>query len=276
MENRIARVFPRKTKGTPDDELVFLTEPPMLALPEIDEVHISCTFSYDRKRAEYLAMQWERVGVPVKIGGPAYGSVTDETFEPGRYIRKGYTFTSTGCHNKCWHCDVWKRNPCFKELPIKDGYIIQDDNILMSSENHFKAVMQMLKRQKEGAIFSGGLEAKILKQWHIDELREIKPKSLYFAYDHADAYEPLVIAGKMLLDSGFTKTSHCLRSYVLIGYPGDTFDAAEKRLVDTMKAGFMPFAMLYRDKKGMSRKTGRDLPGNGSSHRSLCQNIKAF
>ena len=54
----------------------------------------------------------------------------------------------------------------------------------------------------------------------------------------------------MLLDAGFTTTSHQLRVYVLIGYPRDTFDAAEKRLTETVDAGFMPMAMLYRDKVG--------------------------
>ena len=41
---KIARVFPRKTAATPDDPLAFFGLPPMLALPEIDEVHVSVTF----------------------------------------------------------------------------------------------------------------------------------------------------------------------------------------------------------------------------------------
>lgn len=44
----ILRVFPRKTKATPDDALAFLTPPPKdLDLSGIDEIHISVTFSYD-------------------------------------------------------------------------------------------------------------------------------------------------------------------------------------------------------------------------------------
>ena len=38
--------------------------------------------------------------------------------------------------------------------------------------------------------------------------------------------------------------------YVLIGYRGDTFEKAERRLMDTMKAGFLPYAMLYMGEKG--------------------------
>lgn len=55
---KIARVFPRKTNATPDDELVFFGPPPLLILPEIDEVHVSVTFTYDRPKAEELAEDW--------------------------------------------------------------------------------------------------------------------------------------------------------------------------------------------------------------------------
>src|SRR5665648_1221496 len=72
---KIARVFPRRTRATPNDDLVFTNCPPMFAL-EIDEVHISVAFTYDMKHAEWLEMQWRALGVPVKMGGPASVSYT--------------------------------------------------------------------------------------------------------------------------------------------------------------------------------------------------------
>jgi hypothetical protein len=81
-------------------------------------------------------------------------------------------------------------------------------------------------------------------------VRELHPKEIFFAYDTTDDYEPLVEAGKKLLAAGFTTSSRSLRAYVLIGYPQDTFNEAEERLIRTIKAGFMPMAMLYRDKEG--------------------------
>jgi hypothetical protein len=54
----------------------------------------------------------------------------------------------------------------------------------------------------------------------------------------------------MLLSGGFTRSSHALRAYVLIGYPKDTIDDAETRLHECMDTGFLPMAMLYRDTKG--------------------------
>lgn len=73
---------------------------------------------------------------------------------------------------------------------------------------------------------------------------------MYFAYDTPDDYEPLVAAGQLLQNGGISKASHRAVCYVLIGYSGDTMEKAEKRLLDTWAAGFLPFAMLYRDKDG--------------------------
>ena len=108
----------------------------------------------------------------------------------------------------------------------------------------------MLKRQPEKPIFTGGLEARLLKPWHVDLLRESKTRRMYFAYDAPGDLEPLIEAGKLLRDGGITKSSNRAKCYVLIGYDGDTMDAAEKRLRETWEAGFVPYAMLYRNEKG--------------------------
>ena len=234
------------------DELAFVGDPPMFP-PEVEEIHVSCTFSYDKQKAEYLAYQWDRYKIPVKLGGPAYGQFTEE-FIPGNYLKKGFVITSVGCPNKCWFCRVPK-GP--KELEIKEGWIVQDDNLLACSENHIKNVFEMLGRQKNHAEFRGGLEAKLLKPWHIELLQKINPKSMYFAYDTPDDYEPLLEAGKMLNEAGFTLRSRKKSAYVLIGYPKDAMEKAEKRLLDTLKAGYIPFAMLYKDKQGNENKEWR-------------------
>ena len=137
------------------------------------------------------------------------------------------------------------------DIPHSDRFgNILDDNILACSDEHLEKVFQMLEQQPERAIFTGGLEAKILKPWHARRLREIKARRMYFAYDTPDDYEPLVEAGKIMQQEGHRFSSHSMMCYCLIGYPGDTFEKAEKRLTDTVKAGFMPYAMLYRDSSG--------------------------
>jgi hypothetical protein len=100
--SRIARVFPRRTTATPTDALAFVDCPPPRLFPlEVDEVHVSCVFTEDRKRAEELAFQWDALGVPVKVGGPAYNDPGGD-FIPGMYLKHGYTITSRGCTKKCW------------------------------------------------------------------------------------------------------------------------------------------------------------------------------
>jgi hypothetical protein len=143
---RIARVFPRKTTASPDDDLAFFSEPDMLP-PDVDEVHISVTFSYDIPRAEKLAEVWRHVA-PVKIGGPAVGDPGGD-FTPGMYLKRGYVMTSRGCPNNCWFCDVHKREGGIRELPITDGWNLLDSNILACSTSHIKAVFEMMKRQPQ-------------------------------------------------------------------------------------------------------------------------------
>lgn len=248
-KKRIIRVFPRRTRATPDDNLVFTTPPPKI-IPEADEVHVSVTFTYDMEKAEQLAEQWHKIGVPVKLGGAAFNE-PGGIFVPGLYIKKGYVITSRGCPNRCPLCAVPKREGYqLRELPIVSGYNVLDDNLLACSESHIRAVFDMLKNQSEKPIFTGGLEAKLLREWHVDLLRSVKTKRLYCAYDTPGDLEYLYHAGHLLRGGGITKASHTARCYVLIGYPDDTLDNAEKRLREAWAAGFFPYAMLYRNEKG--------------------------
>lgn len=246
---RIIRVFPRLTKATPRDALALVGHPP-LWWPEADEVHVSVTFSWDLAQAYRLADEWEQVtGLPTTVGGPATGEPGAD-FTPGCYLKPGYVITSRGCPNRCWFCSVSDREGPLRELPIADGYNVTDDNLLACSEAHIRAVFAMLKRQPDRAQFTGGLEAARLESWHVDLLADLKPERMYFAYDTPDDLEPLVDAGKMLREAGFTAESHRCCCYVLIGHPRDTFERAEQRLQEVIAAGFFPFAMLYRDERG--------------------------
>ncbi|MDD3029803.1 MAG: hypothetical protein PHS57_05945 [Alphaproteobacteria bacterium] len=246
----IARVFPSRTRLTPTDHLAFVNcPPPLLALPEIDEVHVSVTFSWDMARAEQLAEAWRAVGVPVKLGGPAFNKPGGE-FISGQYLKPGAVITSRGCPKNCWYCGVPRREGKTREYPIVDGSNVLDDNLLACSDTHIRAVFEMLARQSERPIFTGGLEAEFLKPWQAEALHALHPRRMYFAYDTPDDRDPLFKAGRILRDAGFTFEAHVLCCYCLIGYQGDTFERAEKRLTDIIRAGFMPYAMLYRNESG--------------------------
>jgi hypothetical protein len=249
MTNKqIIRVFPRLTNATPNDELARINTMPT-PFDVADEVHISVAFTWDTARAEELAEQWKFVA-PTKIGGVAFNERGGD-FVPGMYMKKGYVITSRGCNNRCWFCSVPEREGYqVRELPITDGWIVQDDNLLACSQQHINEVFEMLKRQPKRPSFTGGLEAKLLTQNMAFRLKELKPESMFFAYDTPNDYDPLVQAGTYLQNAGFVKTNHIARCYVLTGYKGDTFDKAQKRMYEAWNAGFMPFSMLYRGDDG--------------------------
>ena len=201
-------------------------------------------------KAEQLAEAWHKTGLPILMGGAAFNQPSGD-FVPGRYLKEGYVITSRGCNNSCWFCAVPHRDGGLRELPITEGWIINDDNLLACSEKHIKAVFEMLSRQPKRPIFAGGLDSRLLNEWHVDLLREARTERMYFAYDNENDFEPLVKAGRLLRNGGIIDSSgHKLKCYVLIGYPGDTIAKAEKRLLDTWRAGFWPFAMLFHDEKG--------------------------
>ncbi len=256
MEKRTVRVFPRRTKATPDDRLAFVCRAPPHDLEDIDEVHVSATFTYDIPAAETLAEQWRALGVPVLVGGPAYGA-PGGAFTPGMYLKKGYVITSRGCPNACWFCSVPHREGKLRELEIHDGWNVLDDNLLACSDGHIHSVFRMLRRQDDKPVLSGGLEAKRLKPWHVQLIWESKVQRLYFAYDTPDDLEPLIHAGELLRMGGISAASHHACCYVLIGYPGDSFTQAETRLIQTIRAGFMPYAMLFRDSDGATEPEWR-------------------
>lgn len=279
MTNRVLRIFPSRTNATPVDDLVRVREMPSLfdmQQPAFDEVHISVAFTWDKPWAEEAARQWERVA-PVKVGGPAYNEPGSD-FVPGLYMKQGYVITSRGCPNRCWFCSVPKREGgVLRELPIVDGHIITDDNLLACSEGHIAAVFEMLKRQPERPTFTGGLEAALLSPQMALRLKGLKPKSIYFAYDTPNDLEPLHVAGKMLIDAGFTKASNVMGCYILCGYKGDTFDKAEQRMGEAWKAGFMPRAMLYREETGARNEEWVTFKNIWSRRQSIyCRCLQKF
>lgn len=239
--SRILRVFPRKTNASPDDQDVRFGYPTFL--DEADGILVSVTFTWDRQRGESLAKNWERVA-KVWIGGPAYDDAGGE-FEPGMFLKKGYVITSRGCPNHCWFCSVPKREGALRELAIKDGWNLLDNNLLACSRAHIEGVFDMLERQPERTRLTGGLEAARLEEWHVERIKRLNPKTVWFAYDTPSDWQPLRNAAELLSRYELITPAHSVRCYVLVGWKQDTFEKATERLEAVARLGIMPMAMLF-------------------------------
>ena len=239
---RVIRVFPRRTLLTPDDPYSFIGDPPMWR-PEAEEVHVSCTFTWDIKEVKRLREAWNQYYPTVYLGGPAIDR-NGNNFIPGVYIKNGVTFTSKGCNNNCPWCLVPEYEGKLQEIEdFAPGYIIQDNNLLQCSEGHIKRVCKMLRSQRRAAIFSGGIDARLVTDVIAELFRSIKINQLFLAADTTASLLPLQEAVEKL---PFLKRDK-LRCYVLIGKDEDIAHS-EFRLKRVWEIGCLPFAQLYQPK----------------------------
>lgn len=237
----VIRVFPRRTAMTPVDELAFVGEPPMIR-PAADEIHISCTFTWDLAYAQHLRDAWTQYYPVVKLGGVALGDYP-ESFVAGRYIKAGVTFTSRGCNHACGWCSVHKREGEIRELSdFPAGYIIQDNNLLQCSRAHISRVFEMLRAQRRSVTFSGGLESDLVTAAFVDELRSVKVDQVFLAADSAGSISKLRRAVKLL-----ELPRYKIRCFVLLKYrPAETMSQSTGRMLDVWDAGAIPFAQLFQ------------------------------
>ncbi len=254
---QILRVFPERTPMTPDDPMVIVGSPPLPHfLPKADEVHISCVFTWNKEKAEQLKYQYQPYYTRVKVGGPAYGPGEDK-FTAGMYIKKGVTITTRGCDMKCRYCQVGRIEGKFREINIEPGNIIQDNNILLASKKHLNKVFNMLKSQHT-IQFKGGIDCRLLQDWHVEALRGLKIHEIWMALDNNSRMIEFEKACEKLVKAGFTR--HKIRAYVLAGFNEEIQDA-EERLVFAYKCGALPYIQVYQ-------KEGKKKRAAGEKHRS--------
>ena len=249
----IIRVFTRRTKMTPRDTYAFVGDPPsQLIRPEADEVHVSCSFTWDLKEAHRLVGAWRQYYPIVKLGGMA---CHNGIFTPGMYIRQGVTFTSRGCNNQCPWCQVPEREGKLREIPIIAGNIIQDNNLLLCSRQHVAKVFDMLRSQHSIEL-SGGLDSRLITDDIADEIRSLRISQVFLAADTKASLEPLKRAFKRL-----QLPRDKARCYTLLAFDGETISEAIERLETIWELGAMPFAQLYQppDRYIKYPKEWRDL-----------------
>lgn len=241
----VIRVFARRTKWTPTDDLAFYDEPPLYELPDLP-VMVSVTFTWDIRRGKRFAKAWSNRCKDVQIGGPAFDD-PGKDYIRGRFLNRAVTITSRGCPKVCpWCCVPYREGKLREMQTISEGWVVQDNNLLACSRGHIERVFEMLSRQPIPCSFPGGLDLTLIKPWHIVRLTSLmaqhKLASIWVSFDTEQSLQRLGFGANIFADLGRERR----RAYVLIGYNGDSPYHAEKRLELVYAAGFLPFAMLYQ------------------------------
>lgn len=253
MSKRILRVFIKRTNQTPIDDYVRIGIPDLFRPKNIDEVHISVLFTWDIEKGIKLQKDYLQYHPKVLIGGPAFiGDPYKPRFHPGKYVKKGITITTRGCDNNCPWCLVPKSEGRFEEINIESGNIIQDNNILMANRNHLQKVFRMLKDQKR-IRFLGGLDKRLLKDWHIEELRSLRIEELWLSFDSWDNKKEFIRVVEKLKNSGFRRNQ--IRCYVLAGF-NEPIRTSEDRLKFVYECGALPYIQVYQPLSKVKRLAG--------------------
>lgn len=151
------------------------------------------------------------------------------------------TFTTRGCIKNCKFCAVPKIEGEFRELTDwKMAPIVCDNNLLASSRKHFELVISSLTHLPV-IDFSQGLDASLLKDWHLDQFRRLKKVKIRFSFDNIKE-ENIVLAA---IEKCQKASLPDIGVYVLINFK-DTPEDAKYRLELIRKVGAMQFPMRYQ------------------------------
>lgn len=151
------------------------------------------------------------------------------------------TFTTRGCVNKCKFCAVPIIEGEFRELKKWEPRpYVCDNNFLAASKKHIEKAVDSL-RMMPFVDFNQGLDVRLLKQWHLDEIARLKGVKLRFAFDHTNEEGIVSQAIKNAKAMGFKR----IGIYVLIGFR-DTPEEAKYKLDKVLEWRCIPSPMRYQ------------------------------
>jgi hypothetical protein len=241
-----------------------------------EKAYLSAIFTTDLNRLCEEANKLKSAGVEVEIGGPA------PTAMPG-YVEKqcgikphvrldnrfecvkgnfSMSFTSRGCPNHCPWCIVPKIEIEAIEyhdfaIPVGNNPIISDNNILATSVEHQQLVVKRLRGVRNLDINSG-FEAALFNQDSYKLYSKLELKCWRTAFDTMDVENDFVRTVNILKRHGVGYRDIIV--YVLIGFPGSTFEDCVYRLEKAQELGCSPYPMLYRP---INRIDSRDYVAPG-------------
>ena len=233
------------------------------------KVFLSAIFTSDLSALCRDANLLKEAGIEIEIGGPAATAMPqyivektgipphiglDDRFEqvPGKYQA---TFTSRGCRNKCQWCIVPRIEPELKEyddfpIPIGKNPYVLDNNILITSREHQLKVVDKLRNVRNLDINSG-FESALFTEEAYQLYSKLHLECFRLAFD------------SMKVEADFERAVQVLKThkvdyrkiivYVLIGFPGTTFEEAIYRLEKTRSLGCSPYPQRFLPLNSLSR-----------------------
>lgn len=237
--------WPKRTIEWTEDNIAYLSIPFTWNLPEA-----------------YSRCAWYRQqGFQVRAGGPAIDLMPNflsGLADIGGHIdalrrhNPNATYTSRGCIRNCSFCAVPKIEGALVELKDWEPKpIVCDNNLLACSLGHFDKVIDSLKHLPN-VDFNQGLDARLLKQHHIDRLRELNLHCARLAWDNIHLESTVMAAVDRLLTAGLPKGK--IRVYVLVGFD-DTPDDALYRCQRLKDKGILPNPQRYQPLDTLEKDT---------------------
>lgn len=253
-----------------------------------DYLNISVVFTWHLPKARILCAWNQQAGIRVQAGGPAVDLMPDylaDVAECGGQMfplplsrhNPDATFTTRGCIRKCLFCAVPKIEGEFREL---DDWIpapiVCDNNLLAASRKHFNHVIDRLK-PFDNVDFNQGLDVQLLKDWHLDRLRELKNVRIRFAWDWVNMESLVMDAIDRTLAAGIPKSR--INVYALIGHKDTPTDALYR--LQTLKAkGITPNPMRYQPLDTLVKDShvarGWADPKNSKGHRIKTTDLRSI
>lgn len=162
-----------------------------------------------------------------------------------------YGFLTRGCPRNCGFCHTTQKDGC-KSVKVADlcefwdgqkNVILLDQNIL-AYPDHLELLDQLIEAGAR-VEFNGGLDIRLVNDANIDKIKQLKLKSIHFAFDRYQDGDIITKNLKLFKDAtGYDKDNGRIMVYILCNYD-TTLEQDIERIQFCRSLRFSPYPMIY-------------------------------